>query len=69
DRLDQLSAAGTGFTPRDLPNNDAAAYVAANLSGAPSRYQARVTLHARAEDVAERSLFLGSTVEAIDDRT
>jgi predicted DNA-binding transcriptional regulator YafY len=69
DRLDQLSAAGTRFTPRDLPSNDAAAYVAANLSGAPSRYQARVTLRARADEVAERSLFLGSTVEAIDDRT
>jgi predicted DNA-binding transcriptional regulator YafY len=69
DRLGLLSPAGTRFTPRDLPNNDAAAYVAANLSGAPSRYQARVTLHAPAEQVAERSLFLGSTVEAIDDQT
>ena len=43
--------------------------MAANLSGAPSRYQARVTLHASAQDVAERSLFAGSTVEPIDERT
>jgi predicted DNA-binding transcriptional regulator YafY len=69
DRLEQLSAAGTRFAPRDLPHADAAAYVAANLSGAPSRYQARVTLHVPAEQVAERWLFTGSTIEAIDDAT
>jgi predicted DNA-binding transcriptional regulator YafY len=69
DRLERLSPAGSRFSPRDLPNPDAAAYVAANLSGAPSRYQARVTLHTPAEQVAERSLFTGSTVEAIDART
>ena len=43
--------------------------MAANLSGAPSRYQARVTLFAPADQVAEHSLFTGSTVEAIDERT
>jgi len=69
DRLERLSAAGTRFSPRELPDPDAAAYVAANLSGAPSRYQARVTLHASARDVAQRSLFAGATVEAIDERT
>ena len=69
DRLERLSPAGTRFAPRDLPTADAAAYVAANLSGAPSRYQARVTLHVPAEEVAERWLFTGSSVEPIDDRT
>ncbi|MGZ8633159.1 MAG: helix-turn-helix transcriptional regulator [Solirubrobacteraceae bacterium] len=69
DRLEQLSPAGTRFAPRELPEADAAAYVAANLSGAPSRYQARVTLHVPAEQVPQRSLFTGSTVEPIDDRT
>jgi predicted DNA-binding transcriptional regulator YafY len=69
DRLTRLSPAGTRFSARELPNPDVAAYVAANLSGAPSRYQARVILHASAQDVAERSLFAGSTVEAIDERT
>jgi predicted DNA-binding transcriptional regulator YafY len=69
DRLEQLSPAGTRFAPRELPEADAAAYVAANLSGAPSRYQARVTLHVPAEEVPQRSLFTGSTVEPIDDRT
>jgi predicted DNA-binding transcriptional regulator YafY len=69
DRLASLSPAGSRFEPRPLPDDDPAAFVAANLSGAPSRYQARVTLHVPADQVAERSLFLGSTVEAIDDRT
>jgi predicted DNA-binding transcriptional regulator YafY len=69
DRLTGLSSAGERFEPRKLPIADAASFVAANLSGAPSRYQARVTLHAPVEEVAERSLFTGSTVEAIDERT
>jgi predicted DNA-binding transcriptional regulator YafY len=69
DRLARLSPAGTRFTPRALPNDDPAAFVAANLSGAPSRYQARVTLHAPAEQVTGRPLFTGSTVEPIDDET
>ena len=43
--------------------------MAANLSGAPSRYQARVTLFAPVEEVAEHSLFTGSSVEAIDEHT
>jgi predicted DNA-binding transcriptional regulator YafY len=69
DRLARLSPAGTRFTPRALPNDDPAAFVAANLSGAPSRYQARVTLHAPAEQVTGRPLFTGSTVEPIDGET
>jgi predicted DNA-binding transcriptional regulator YafY len=69
DRLDRLSPAGSRFEPRALPNDDPAAFVAASLSGATSRYQARVTLHVPAAEVAQRALFAGSTVEAIDDRT
>jgi predicted DNA-binding transcriptional regulator YafY len=69
DRLERLSPAGSRFSARELPNADAAAYVAANLSGAQSRYHARVTLHTPADQVPERSLFTGSTVKAIDDRT
>ena len=69
DRLARLAPGGERFEPRALPNDDAAAFVAANLSGAPSRYQARVTLFAPVEEVARHSLFTGSTVEAIDERT
>lgn len=43
---------------------DAAAYVEANLSGAPSRYQARVTLFAPAEQV--RSPYLWGDVQSLD---
>jgi predicted DNA-binding transcriptional regulator YafY len=69
DRLGRLSPAGSRFSPRELPSADAAAYVAANLSSAQSRYHARVTLHTPADEVAERSLYTGSTVVAIDART
>ena len=69
DRLARLSPAGTRFAARELPDGDAAAFVAANLSGAPSRYQARVTLFAPAEEVARYPGFTGSSVTAIDERT
>jgi predicted DNA-binding transcriptional regulator YafY len=69
DRLTSLSPAGARFEPRALPNDDPAAFVAANLSGAPARYQARVTLFAPLAEVAQQALFTGSTVEAIDERT
>ena len=69
DRLDRLSPAGSRFEPRALPNDDPAAFVAANLSGAPSRYHARVTLHTPVAELSERALLAGGTVEEIDDRT
>jgi predicted DNA-binding transcriptional regulator YafY len=69
DRLGGLSPAASRFEPRTLPMSDPASFVAANLSGAPARYQARVTLHAPVEEISERSLLAGATVEAIDERT
>ena len=39
---------------RKLPAKDAAAYVEQSIAGAPSRYEARVTLHASAEEIASR---------------
>jgi predicted DNA-binding transcriptional regulator YafY len=69
DRLDRLSPAGSRFEPRALPNDDPAAFVAANLSGAPSRYHARVTLHTPVAELSERALLAGGTVEEIDERT
>lgn len=61
-------AAGARFEPRQVPGGDAAAYVAANLSSAVSRYQARVTLHAPAAEVRGRPDLWGQ-VEALDERT
>src|SRR4051794_14367572 len=52
-RLDRLErpAPGRRFVPRELPAEDGAAYVSRSLSAAPSRYEARLTLHAAAEAV------------------
>jgi len=63
DRLERASPAGTRFEPRTLPGKDPAAFVASNLQGAPSRYQARVTLQAPAAEL-ERRRYLWGTVEA-----
>jgi len=67
DRLERPSAGGLRFAPREVPGGDAAAYVAANLSGAPYRYQARITLHASAAELSRRLERWGS-VEPLDER-
>jgi predicted DNA-binding transcriptional regulator YafY len=66
DRLERPRPAGTRFAARTVPGGDAAAYVAANLSGGPARYSARVVLHAPAAAV-ERLPHLWGTVVALDD--
>src|SRR5438128_6309 len=48
DRLDRPAATGATFTPRKLPAKDASAFVEQSISGAPSRFEARVTVHAAA---------------------
>ena len=52
DRLERPAPAGLRFTPRRLPARDPAAYVEQSISGAPHRYEARVTLHAPADRFA-----------------
>ena len=69
DRLERPSAGGPRFAPREVPGGDAAAYVAANLSGAPYRYQARITLHAPAAEMAGAGSGPAARVEPIDERT
>ena len=66
DRIENAAPAGARFAARTLPGGDPAAYVAANLKQMPSRYQARVTLHAAADEMQQRPYLWGS-VEAIDD--
>ena len=55
-RIDRLSRphAGVRFRPRDLPAEDAAAYVSQALSARPNRYEARLTLHASADELTKR---------------
>jgi predicted DNA-binding transcriptional regulator YafY len=69
DRLAKPASTGVRFAPRDPPAKDVAAYVAQSLSAAPSRYEARVTLQARAESIRERVPSYWGTIEPIDDRT
>ncbi len=61
---------GARFEPRALPTATTRRPSWRRTSRARlSRYQARVTLFAPVEEVAEHSLFTGSTVEAIDEHT
>lgn len=70
DRLERPASSGVRFAAgRALPVADPAAYVAQNLAGAPSRYQARLTVHAPAAAIEPRLAWVGGTVEPIDERT
>jgi predicted DNA-binding transcriptional regulator YafY len=69
DRLARPASSGVRFTPRRLPARDAAAYVERSIAGAPNRYEARVTLHAAADQIAGRVPAHWGTIEEIDART
>ena len=53
DRLSRPHVSGR-FQPRKLPAKDGAAYVSQSLSARPNRYDARLTLHASAEEMRKR---------------
>jgi predicted DNA-binding transcriptional regulator YafY len=69
DRLSRPASVGVGFKARTLPAKDAAAYVAQSISGAPTRYEARVTVHASLEEITSRIPSHWGTFEPIDERT
>ena len=54
------------FTSRRLPAKDAATYVEQSISGAPNRFEARVTLQTAAEEVACRVRPYCGTIEPLD---
>jgi predicted DNA-binding transcriptional regulator YafY len=54
DRLAKPVSTGVRFLPRRLPAKDAAAYVEQSITGVPNRFEARVTLHAAAEEIKSR---------------
>ena len=65
DRITEPVPAGVRFRPRELPAEDAAAFVEQRLVSIPTRYEARLTLQAPAESVR-----VGwGTVTPIDDAT
>jgi len=69
DRVEPRTPTGPRFTPREPPEGDIAAYVSRRVSAAAWRHQARVTVHAPAEAIAERINPAVGTVEAVDEHT
>ena len=69
DRIGQPGSTGSRFPPRELPEDDFAAYVSRRVSAAAWRHRARITVHAAAEVVVERITPAVGTVEAIDECT
>jgi predicted DNA-binding transcriptional regulator YafY len=66
DRISRPAPTGTRFTARTLPAKDAAAYVEQNIAGAGNRHEARVTVHAPADEVARRIPWVAGALEPID---
>ena len=71
DRLERAAPAGARFELRTLPGGaDAAAYVAANLRQAPSRHNARITLHGPPAELIERWPWLRDSITPLgEDRS
>ena len=62
------AAGGRALHARTLPGDgDPAAYVASNLRQSPNRYNARITVHAPAAQLAERWPWMRDSLTPIDD--
>ena len=66
DRLTLRLPLGQRFSPRPLPNDDVAAFVARGIAESAWRYRARVVVHASAETMADRIGRWVGTIEPID---
>jgi predicted DNA-binding transcriptional regulator YafY len=69
DRIAKPASTGVRFTPRPLPAKDAATYVKRSIATAPTRFEAVVTLHAAAEEIARRAPGYWGAIEPIDAHT
>lgn len=69
DRIEPGLSTDRRFEPRELPAEDAAAYVSQSISGARDRHQARVILHAPRAAVADRVPPTYGHLEAIDEHS
>src|ERR1700738_4191606 len=69
DRVEPRIPTGPRFTPRELPAEDLAGYVARGVSTAGWQYRARRTVPAPAEFIAERLPAMLGPVEAVDEHT
>jgi predicted DNA-binding transcriptional regulator YafY len=66
DRVAGPASTGVRFAPRELPADDAASYVEQSIAEAPTRFEAILTLHAAAEEIAARFPSRWGTLRAID---
>jgi predicted DNA-binding transcriptional regulator YafY len=66
DRLARPASTGVRFTARTLPAKDPATFVRESIIGAPNRFEARVTLRAAADEIANRAPAHWGTIKAID---
>jgi predicted DNA-binding transcriptional regulator YafY len=64
DRVGPKPRPGRPFTPRPLPSTDVAAYVAHNVRAQVQRWSARVTIHAPADAIRPRLMWLDARLEA-----
>ncbi|MEV4432835.1 WYL domain-containing protein [Streptomyces sp. NPDC049585] len=69
DRMDTPLITGVRFRPRELPAEDAAAYVARSITSSLARYRALVTFHAPLEVVAERVRPRDGVLTALDEHS
>ncbi|MGV9821421.1 helix-turn-helix transcriptional regulator [Nocardia xishanensis] len=67
DRLTPRTPTGPRFTPRELPEGDAAAYLSMRLSDRAWPWRATVLLHVSAEDAGPRIWPGTGVVEAVDE--
>ena len=69
DRIDRPAGAGGRCAERSLPGDaEPGEWVAGNLTSAPQRYDARVTVHCPAAALSDRP-WLGGAIEPIDDES
>jgi predicted DNA-binding transcriptional regulator YafY len=69
DRLSDPAHGGRRFPPRKLPVKDPAVFVERSIRAAPHRFEARVTLHVAAAEIARRMPAHWGHVEPIDERS
>jgi predicted DNA-binding transcriptional regulator YafY len=69
DRLTKPASTGVRFTTRRLPAKDPAAFVRQSITRAPNRFEAVVTLHASAEEIASRVPAYWGAIEPLDAHT
>ncbi|MGQ0680515.1 MAG: helix-turn-helix transcriptional regulator [Actinomycetota bacterium] len=69
DRLAKCRVEGIHFHPRELPAEDAAAYVAGAIASTFARYKAVVLFHAPASRVAEHLRPHDADVQIVDERS